>query len=71
MFKSTELLEYLDSQGFTPVCHIHDECVVEVPKDNAEEYYSKMVSIMEQVPEWAKDFPLKADGYVTPFYLKD
>lgn len=61
----------LDSQGFTPVCHIHDECVVEVPKDNAEEYYSKMVAIMEQVPEWAKDFPLKADGYVTPFYLKD
>lgn len=61
----------LENNKYYPVCHIHDECLVEVPKENAQEHYKKMVSIMEMTPEWAIDFPLKADGYTTPFYLKD
>lgn len=61
----------LEANGYYPVCHIHDECLVEIPEDRAEEHYEKCVSIMEQVPDWAEDFPLKADGYTTPFYLKD
>ena len=61
----------MEEHGYKPVCHIHDECLVEVPKENAKEHYDKMVSLMEMTPTWAEDIPLRADGYTTPFYLKD
>lgn len=61
----------LDSAGYHPVCHIHDECLVEVPEENAKAYYDEMARIMGMPPEWASDLPLRADGYTTPFYLKD
>lgn len=61
----------LASAGYMPVAHIHDECIVEVPAENAEAHYARMVEIMSRPPRWAHDLPLRADGYVTPFYLKD
>lgn len=61
----------LAAEGYLPVAHIHDECIVEVPIENAAEHYERMVEIMSRVPDWAADFPLKADGYITPFYRKD
>lgn len=61
----------LERANYCPVCHIHDECLVEVPKENAQAYYEEMVKIMSTPPEWASDIPLRADGYTTPFYLKD
>lgn len=61
----------LETAGYKIVCHIHDECLAEVPKENAQAYYEKMAHIMSIPPTWAHDIPLRADGYVTPFYLKD
>lgn len=61
----------LENSEYYPVCHIHDECLVEVPEENAKEYYEEMVYIMSTPPDWASDIPLRADGYTTPFYLKD
>lgn len=61
----------LEVAGYLPVCHIHDECLVEVPEENAKEHYDEMVRIMSTPPDWALDLPLRADGYTTPFYLKD
>ncbi len=61
----------LEKAGLLPVCHIHDECLVEVPEESAKEYYDRMVNIMSTPPDWASDLPLRADGYTTPFYLKD
>ena len=57
--------------GFDIVMHVHDEVIAEIPIDGYLDHYKKMVETMEKVPEWALDFPLKADGYTTPFYLKD
>lgn len=61
----------LEANGYYPVCHIHDEILSEVPEKNAQAYYEEMASIMGTPPEWASDLPLRADGYITPFYLKD
>lgn len=70
-----DLLAYamlqLDKAGYKIVCHIHDECLAEVPKANAQEHYERMAAIMGTPPDWASDLPLRADGYITPFYLKD
>ena len=61
----------LENSEYYPVCHIHDECLVEVPEENAKEHYEEMVYIMSTPPDWASDLTLRADGYTTPFYLKD
>lgn len=61
----------LDKRGYHPICHIHDEVIVEVPMESAKEDYEKMAAIMGEAPSWASDLPLRADGYITPFYLKD
>ena len=61
----------LEANDYYPVCHIHDEVLSEVPEENAQAYYEEMASIMGTPPEWASDLSLRADGYTTPFYLKD
>lgn len=62
----------LDEAGFRIVAHIHDECIAEVLKDgNEQSRYDAMVAIMSSPPIWAADLPLRADGYLTPYYKKD
>lgn len=61
----------MQEEGFEIAMHVHDEAIAEIPLENAKEHYSNMIKAMEKVPHWASDFPLKADGYITPFYLKD
>lgn len=64
-------MEMLDAAGFPVVFHVHDECIAEVPADGAEESLAEMSRLMGTAPDWAADLPLRADGYVTPFYIKD
>lgn len=61
----------LADKGFEPVCHIHDEVLCEVPENSAQLEYEKMAAVMSLPPTWALDLPLRADGYITPFYKKD
>jgi DNA polymerase len=59
--------------GFKIVMHVHDENIAEVPVENAKESLKTMSEVMADVSEvsWASGLPLRADGYVTPFYKKD
>ena len=62
----------LEDAGYRIVAHIHDECIAEVPKDgNEKQYYDVMAALMGTPPDWASDLPLRADGYLTPYYKKD
>lgn len=62
----------LSKSGFDITMHVHDEAIAEVLCDgNENAMYNKMVDIMRIAPDWAKDLPLNADGYVTKFYKKD
>lgn len=61
----------LHKAGFNITMHVHDEVIAEVDENIAQREYDKMVAIMSQAPEWAKDLPLKADGYLTKYYKKD
>nr|WP_302747298.1 DNA polymerase [uncultured Ruminococcus sp.] len=50
------------------VGHIHDEMIIECPKD------TKLDEICQQMaitPDWAKGLLLRADGYECSFYKKD
>lgn len=53
------------------VMHIHDEMVVEVPKESAQTALRDMLAIMADPVPWAPGLLLKGDGYITDFYRKD
>lgn len=60
-----------ETRDYKIVGHIHDEVLVEVPAADAKEHYKFISDLMSNAPEWASELPLRADGYITPFYLKD
>ena len=61
----------LNAWYYPIVMHVHDECVAEVPIESSEKSLADMCNIMGEDVEWAPGLPLRADGYVTPFYKKD
>lgn len=64
-----EAMVRLNKEGFKIVMHIHDEVVLEVPKDKSSiEEVNKIMSIQ---PKWAKGLILDADGFECNFYQKD
>lgn len=53
------------------VMHIHDEMVVEVPKEQADTALQDILAIMARGIDWAPGLLLKGAGYITEFYMKD
>lgn len=66
-----EALLKLDKAGYDIKFHVHDEVIIEVNKETAEEDLKKIIGIMCEPPEWAPDLPLNAEGFVSEFYMKD
>lgn len=61
----------LDEEGYDIVMHVHDEVVIEVPEETAEEDLAKIGDIMGEEISWAKGLPLGADGFTCDYYQKD
>ena len=59
----------VEKAGYKTVMHVHDELVIEESLDN--NCLDKVCQIMGQPIPWAKGLLLRADGYVTPYYMKD
>lgn len=59
----------LEDRGFKIVFHVHDEVIIDAPRNfsSAEE----VAAIMGEEISWAQGLPLKADAYETDFYRKD
>lgn len=53
------------------VMHVHDEMIVEVPENEAEEALQYMCDCMAEPIPWAPKLLLRGDGYITKFYKKD
>lgn len=66
-----EAMERLEAEGFGIVAHVHDEVVVEVPREGAEGRSEKINELMAAAPPWAKGLPLSAAGYVCESYRKE
>lgn len=61
-------LKRVKSAGFNIVMHIHDEIVVDVPKNVA---VDKICGIMNENIKWADGLILNSDGFEANYYKKD
>jgi DNA polymerase len=64
-------LVQVEKAGFDTVMHIHDEVVVEVEAERAEEALNKICEIMSYQMPWAKGLLLKGAGFVNKYYMKE
>lgn len=62
-------LKRLAVLGYQAVMHIHDEVVLDVPKNQAD--LDTVTSIMGTPIDWAPGLPLTADGFLSEYYKKD
>lgn len=60
-----------DRAGIPIVMHVHDEIICEVPTEQKEEIYKKILDIMATPIEWAPGLMLKGDGFTSSYYKKD
>lgn len=58
----------LDEAGYKIVFSVHDELIAEAPEGSR---WEDMAEIMGRPIDWAPGLLLRADGYSTPYYLKD
>ena len=64
-----EAMWRLEQAGLDIVGHVHDEVILEVPKDSIT--VDEVCAIMNQNPKWAEGLPLASAGYTGPHYFKD
>lgn len=64
-----ESVERLEGAGYPVVFHIHDEVVIDAPPGH--DRLQDVVAMMSRPPTWAPDLPLRAEGWVNPFFKKD
>jgi DNA polymerase len=48
---------------------VHDEAVMEAAVDGG--YLAEVERLMGEPIAWAPDLPLRADGFASPYYMKE
>ena len=61
-------MNQLRAAGYTVVCTVHDEVILEVP--NGFGSVKSVEGIMSRRPSWAATLPLAVEGFENPFYWK-
>lgn len=63
-----EAMRRMELAGLGIVGHVHDEVILEVPKDQYT--VDEICDLMAQSPKWTDGLPLVADGYKGNYYFK-
>ena len=58
----------VNDAGWRVIFHVHDELIVEVPKEKADEAKEQILSIMARSPKWAKHLPVEAEATIAEKY---
>ena len=64
------ILKNLNDAAFDVVLHVHDEVVVEVEEEKAEEIKNEIQQIMMTGPKWMKNVPLSSEAIIAKEYTK-
>jgi DNA polymerase len=59
----------LADAGYHTIFHVHDEIINEEPDGHGS--LAEMISIMERRPDWASDWPIRAEGWEGQRFRKD
>ena len=65
-----EKMMQMDRQGYDIVFHVHDEIILDVPREN-KDAAAVIDAIMGEPIDWAPGLPLKGGTYECDFYRKD
>jgi DNA polymerase len=65
-----EAMTRVSDMGYQIVMHVHDEMIVDVPKEDTDAL-QRINAAMGAPIGWAPGLPLKGDGYECAFYKKD
>lgn len=65
-----EAMTRVAAMGYQIVMHVHDEMIVDVPKEDTDAL-QRINAAMGAPIDWAPGLPLKGDGYECDFYKKD
>jgi len=63
-----EALLRLETRGFNPILHIHDEVVCQLPKGKRKVH--EMEECMAELPEWAAGMPVAVEGFASERFRK-
>jgi len=66
----SDILLRLEENNMNVIFHVHDEVVIEVDKEGAENVLEDVIKIMSTPPVWLPDIPLAAEGKVLTQYEK-
>lgn len=58
------------SKTYPVVLHVHDEILIEAPKEQAESALHLLCKIMSTPPKWAENFPIRVEGFTNRHYTK-
>jgi len=64
-----EAMLRMEKEGLNIVIHVHDEIILEVPKNSIA--VEDICKIMNKTPSWAHELPLSSAGYKGNYYFKD
>nr|DAY60763.1 MAG TPA: DNA polymerase I [Caudoviricetes sp.] len=64
-----EAMDRISAHGLNIVAHVHDEVIIEAPKDQYT--VEEICKLMSENPAWCRDLPLAAAGYKGNYYFKD
>jgi DNA polymerase len=65
-----DILCRIHDAGLDLIMHIHDEVVVEVDADKADERLKQVIDIMSKPPDWIPDIPLSSEGKILTHFEK-
>lgn len=65
-----EAMLALDAEGYPQLFTVHDEDIVELPYSSPKGL-KDVEAVMGRAIAWAKDLPLRGDGFETEYYMKE
>jgi DNA polymerase len=64
-----QVVDRLD--GLDIIGHVHDEIICEADADDEDALGWLIYGMTTMLPDWCADAPIRAEGYVAPYYRKD
>ena len=66
----SDMMLRLEAKGIKIIFHVHDEFVIEVDEEKADDILKDVIEVMSTPPTWIPNLPLEAEGKIVNKYQK-